>query len=275
MQVRLDGRPIGELPAEFQGDPKYDPRYTQQYSELLGTAFALGVVGCTDVDLQRIQDAADFSARDEAGNLFYIEFSTIAKSSSRQYENALTDYNAHLARLIDENEQVRRNLDNVFAEVVIPELPAKSERYEFLEELSRLAETEDLHTEKLMSRNLSTNYALLNRLGAQIVVAPSRSNISHFSLRPPARSVSPYELVNLTTSTLQKKRRAMEQSALRPVWLILYFSDLSAIYDTNLEMLESLAPESIRPFSRVLIGDQRAMIEYCATESAAGASRAR
>jgi hypothetical protein len=261
----VDGIAFGKLEPEFIGDPKVDPRYTERFAEVMTVAFALGAAGIQGAKIVRNDDkkGPDFKLILENGERVYVEVSSVINESAARYGAMIQQINVDLRQALAKNEELEASAADTFAEIVLPSVPKSSEKPALLKEIERLIQSKTLRSDTTNIAPIERDYVLLNALGAQIIKTSSRG-ASHIAVREPARAVGPYDLVNLTLQRLNVKRRQASAFSVEPLWLVLYFADYMAMHDTNLAALASSPPEHILPFSRVLIGDQRAMLSYSA-----------
>jgi hypothetical protein len=266
----VDGQPFFAIEKRFKGDPRFDSRYTDEFAELMTVAFTLALLGHENVSIHRMDHhrAVDFVVTFETGNQAFIEISAVVRRSSAQYAAILAELNAKLNELVFTSPQISAALSDQFAEIILPTAILPNVPLEdLLNELKSVVLGGDLSSDPPTLAVLGPEHPLLHELGAQLFRG-RRGTAGHIGVREPARAVGPYDLIGLTLQRLESKRRQAEnQHVGRPRWLVLYFAEPLALYDTNLEMLSDLNSSiTIAPFDRVLIGDQRRMIEFSAVQ---------
>lgn len=262
--LTADGRPFALLEYEFQGDPRYDSRYTSDFASLMAAAFTLAAVGMSGADIVR-EESGRFRIRHNGGQAT-LAIAFVISDASAQYNDSIGALNAELNRIIATDEEVQTKLHGAIAELVLPSIPLRSDRQELLKELRSVMLHEDLRSEQTTIEPINKRYRLLSSLDSQIIKTKGGEEFSHFSVRPPARSVGPYNMVALAIQKLQKARaESPETPAHLPRWLALYFAEPMTMPETNLRHLASSPPTTIEPFKRVFVGDQRQMLEYCET----------
>lgn len=260
-QIRIDGQSMGETDKMFVSDPTVDPRYSPRYAEKWIAAFTLAVINLTDCELLQ-REAPDFEIRKAARTIAFLEVSSVVRSASARYSSLLTQLNADVERLIRDDPAVRARVEGSFAELVLHDVPAKQDRADYIKEIRSFLLNENLQTQQTELTDVGDAYPLLHSAKAQLIRTRSRGRTLHFAIRPPAKTIGPSDLYGVTQQRLEQKRRQARNYQGRPLWLSLYFAELHAIYETNLAALEAAPPDTIAPFERVFVGDQRAMIEY-------------
>jgi hypothetical protein len=260
LTYHIDGRPFGSIEPEFRSDPQFDYRYTAQHAELLTACFTLALLGYRDVQLYRME-RPDFRITLSNHAEAFLEVTSIIDKSSAQYGAMLDQLNVEINKLVNTELPFSESLSDQFAEVILPVAPTNKTRQAILGELKAIILAGDLSRDSPSLEAIGPDFPILHGARAQLFRG-TRGTAGHFAVRGPARAVGPYDLIGLTLNRLKRKLLQAKGYPGRPLWLVLYFTEVLALYDMSLTTLKEIKMDTISPFERVLIGDQRRMIEF-------------
>lgn len=261
--MRYNGVRIRDISPEFRHDGRYDPRYTQAYSERNAVTFLLATSGYRDLDVTSKQPPfPDTQVTFPDASTAYIETAEVIESQSARFNGILNFVNVGISRALGKDAILEAKLKGHFIGVRAwmtsdGQYDANAILDQFLQFL-RESELDQLPTKQMVA--FGPKYPALAAIDAKYYYNRIKA-ISTPRFDPAAHSFGPESLAGQVIPILEQKRTLGPSYAGLPLWLALYMSDPLGVPELSLGNLSGVALD-FGPFQKLLIGDQRSVIVY-------------
>lgn len=249
--VRIDGEPFNEQPIQYQGDPRFDGRFTTQYANrvaLATMASELALFG-NFVSQPDALGNVTFAYYEQNTFLFSAELLSIEDPSEALRRKITAEVSARIQRLLVDEVTVPK-LSDTFFEFVIPWDHA-SVSYDALAEaiVSAAGDLDQSEASDIQLALVPEKFKLLSSIGARVYM--SRRGPAYVGLSYGAHSFdSAWFKPMLLQGILAKATRSYER---KPVRLFVYLVD--AVLDpSDLNSIRKRLLAQKMPFEQIYAG---------------------
>lgn len=263
--IRVDGRPLGEIPTVMRGDPRLYGSYAEDFAKIVGAVYLLDAAGLRAFELHRRSQSEppDFEVRLNTGENIYLAFERALNPAEHLADLMREEINAGLQRARVFDEVFKAAIEGHFVQVNLPVVPSDRRQCDSIVlEISRFITTVDWST--FPERSLETfdrsTFPLLSSLDAHVYVT---RGVTSVSVREGAKSFDPYEPYRLAAKIVLGKAEALRAVQVSPLWLGISLADALVFSPESMDP-QRLMPIDIdsTPFDRIIVGSAEKATVY-------------
>jgi hypothetical protein len=255
--IRVDGTPLGEIPAEMRGDPNFYISYSDDFANVLGATYLLDAAGYREFELHRRpqSDPPEFEVSFQSGDRIFLAFDRALDPVEQRVHSMREEINAGLRRALLASEDLQNAISGHFVQINIAKVPlSKKECNDVVLEIIRFVTTVDWASfpEHSLEHFDRAKFSLLAGLDALVYVT---RGVTSLSVQEGAKTVDPYAPYRRISEIVRERSRALADVEVRPLWLGISLAD-TLLPPENVLDPRRIAPFDVNetPFDKLIVG---------------------
>jgi hypothetical protein len=261
--VPVNGTSLGDIPSRFAGPSEYYSRYSDEFADLVGSAYLLDAAGLRGFTLDRVPLIPGLRVNLVDGSHIFLEFSRVEPDRERHAADVREYINGALRRLSYTDPALPKAMDGYFISVSLPDIDVgKDQRLLLIEEIASFVKGGFTRTAPKQSIEQfdKEDFPALARLGATVYVAEGPTSLS---VQEAAKSFDPYAPIQMIAAIVRTKSNIPYTAS--PIWLGVSLAEYVAVVPVNVMDLRRFPEVDIgkTPFEKIIVGSAGALLRVC------------
>lgn len=258
--VPVNGTPLGDIPSRFAGPSEYYSRYSDEFADLVGSAYLLDAAGLRGFSLDRVPSIPNLRANLDGGGQVFLEYSRVEPTKEKHAADVREYINGALRRLSYTDPALPKALEGYFISVSLPDIDVgKDQRLRLVDEITSFVKDglARIAPKQSIEHFDEGRFPTLSRLGATVYVA---EGVTSLSVQEAAKSFDPYAPIQMIATIVRAKSKIPYTAA--PVWLGVSLAEYVAVVPVAVMDLRRFPEVDIdkTPFEKIIVGSAGALL---------------